>query len=164
MSTPTQSLNPYVPFASESDKHTIHTDIDRADYNHIRCIRPEHGTLKGVMAHLWKKLVTDCKRLQIHDTSDETRLLELVISGHLVTDAEWKQYQSFLGRSVYDRPAGESLPLSSGQDDKGTVGGLRGEATELQANPPDLQSGCGVAGEEQGQKGSGKKGRGPKRA
>ncbi len=85
--------NPYADSGELSTKLTCQIAPD--DYNYIRCIRPSHGTNTGVIGTLWKKLINELNKRNIHSIADIKEFERFVANCRIVSYEEGRIVDEF---------------------------------------------------------------------
>ncbi len=85
--------NPYADSGELSTKLTCQITPD--DYNYIRCIRPSHGTNTGVIGTLWKKLINELNKRNIHSIADIEEFERFVANCRIVSYEEGRIVDEF---------------------------------------------------------------------
>ena len=75
--------NPYAEAGDTSTK--LICKITPSDYNFVRCIRPSQGTNTGVIGTLWKKLVNELNKRNIHSIADVNEFERFVANCRIVS-------------------------------------------------------------------------------
>ena len=58
------------PYANERGRKVIMVDVSQDDYYLIKTLRPEQGTMSGVLGTLWKKLCDELRRRHMSSHGD----------------------------------------------------------------------------------------------
>lgn len=72
------------PYAREKVTRTLMVDVSEADYYLIKNLRPEQGTMSGVLGTLWKKLCDQLREMDYCDYTSKREFEEFVVNCRIV--------------------------------------------------------------------------------
>ena len=83
--------NPYnTPEITPTEKR-IHTEVSREDYLLVKLIRPDQGTVKKVLGHLWKQLCYELRQRAITDHTSSTEFESFIVNCRIVPGDEYER-------------------------------------------------------------------------
>lgn len=97
------------------DPRRLVSDIARADFDYVKCLRTTQGTITTTVNILFQKLVNELKRRGITDISDKRRFEDFVVRCRLILPED-------VG-DLTGSPVGGAAQQANGGDD---VGGTTG--------------------------------------
>ena len=72
------------PYASEKSTRVVMVDVGQEDYYLIKTLRPEQGTMSGVLGTLWKKLCDELRRRDFGDYTHREEFEKFVMTCRIV--------------------------------------------------------------------------------
>ncbi len=103
-------VNPYADIEETPAK--LACLITTSDYNYVKCIRPGHGTNTGVIGTLWKKLVNELNKRNIHSVADIDEFERFVANCRIVSYEEGRVLDVLEEQKGVERVNGGSAPVA----------------------------------------------------
>jgi hypothetical protein len=140
--TQTPFINPYTTTGTKR----LTTFIPDAEWALIRCIRPNSGTMTGVVGLLIKTLCEELQSRGIADISGQVQFEQLLTNSKIITKQEYNELNEFrtAALSTGGLPHGTSSrshPSPSSLNDPGATPPSRDEHTATSPELSDVQSG-----------------------